>query len=149
MNSLLRVKLPFVSFPNTSGGGARNLNKTRSTKSDLILSLINDLIRVKDFYNKNPFIKEILIDAYYNDIIAKSGRIKSLLKITGECSDYIVGARFSDGLAGFENHIITYYVTREIIDAAIEKLKDAKELIDSQQSIITSLKHLFEVEYFA
>lgn len=132
MNNLLKVKLTFNHEPNRAGGGARNLNKTRETTSTTIESLISDLNRIKAFYNKNPYIKEILIDAYYNDIIAKSGRIQGLLKIIGDCNDYIVGARFSNSEPGKENHIITYYVTREIVDSAIEKLNDAKSLIDDQ-----------------
>lgn len=132
MNSLLKVKLSFSHENNRSGGGARNLNKTRTTSSSLISDLINDLKRVKEFYNKNKFIKEILVDAYYNDIIAKSGRIRSLLKSTGDCSDFIVGARFSNAPLGNENHIITYYVTRDTIDSAISRLIDAKSLIDEQ-----------------
>ena len=55
-----------------------------------------------------------------------------MLKITGDCNDYIVGARFSNSEPGKENHIITYYVTREVVDSAIEKLNDAKSLIDDQ-----------------
>lgn len=132
MNSLLKIKLTFNHEKNRAGRGARNLNKARTTSSDLLGKLIVDLRRVKDFYNKNPFIKEILIDVYYNDIIAKSGRIQNLLRSTCACSEYIVGARFSDAQPGYENHIITYYVSREIIDSAIEKLKDAITLIDDQ-----------------
>ena len=61
MNNLLKVKLTFNHEPNRAGGGARNLNKTRETTSTTIESLISDLNRIKAFYNKNPYIKEILI----------------------------------------------------------------------------------------
>ena len=80
MNNLLNVKLSFNHEPNRSGGGARNLNKSRTTKLETISNLIEDLRRVKDFFNKNKFIENVLIDAYYNDIIAKSGRIQELFK---------------------------------------------------------------------
>lgn len=132
MNSLLKVKLPFNHEKNRAAGGARNLNKSRSTSSKLIINLITDLKRIKSFYNKNKFIKEILIDVYYNDIIAKSGRIQNLFKKTKDCSEFIVGARFSDAQSGFENHIITYYLPKDIVDLAISKLLDAKSLIDEQ-----------------
>lgn len=132
MNNLLKVKLTFKSEPNRSGGGARNLNKTRSTKSSDVSNLINDLIRIESFFKNNPFIDKILVDTYYNDIISKSGRMRSILTNTGDCSDYIVGARFSNDQPGKEKHIITYYITSEDIHSAIKKLKDAKSLIDDQ-----------------
>ncbi len=132
MNNLLKIKLAFKSEPNLSGGGARNLNKTRTTKSSSISHLIEDLLRIEAFFKDNPFIKKILVDAYYNDIISKSGRMRSLLVNAGDCSDYIVGARFSDDEPGKEKHIITYYITNEDIHSAIKKLKDAESLIYEQ-----------------
>lgn len=132
MNNLLNVKLSFNHEPNRSGGGARNLNKSRTTKLETISNLIEDLRRVKDFFNKNKFIENVLIDAYYNDIIAKSGRIQELFKTSRECNDYIVGARFTSSPIGNEKHIITYYVARDTIDKTIEEMEDARDLIEFQ-----------------
>lgn len=58
--------------------------------------------------------------------------MRSLLVNAGDCSDYIVGARFSDDEPGKEKHIITYYITNEDIHSAIKKLKDAESLIYEQ-----------------
>lgn len=132
MNSLLKVKLTFEGEPNRSGGGARNLNKTRTTKSSTTSRLIEDLLRIEAFFKGNPFLDKILVDAYYNDIISKSGRMHSLLVNTGDCSDAIVGARFTDDQPGSEKHIITYYITREDLHSAIKKLQDAGSLICEQ-----------------
>ena len=133
MNNLLRVKFNFNHEPNNQSGGARNLNKTRTTTSVLVESLIADLNRIKDFYSTNERkTKDFLIDVYYNDIISKTGRISEILRINGDCNDYIVGARFSNAPLGEENHIITYYVSENILDSAIKKLKVAKRLIDEQ-----------------
>lgn len=132
MNNLLNIKLNFEHEPKRGGGAPRNLNKTRSTKSATISSLINDLKRIKAFYsNEEKYVNHILIDAYYNDIIAKSGRIQELFKINGDYNDYIVGARFSD-TAPNENHIITYYISWNILDNAILELEESKKLIDEQ-----------------
>lgn len=132
MNNLLKVKLTFKSEPNRSSGGARNLNKTRTTKSSTISCLIENLLHIEAFFKGNPFINKILVDTYYNDIISKSGRMRALLTNAGDCSDYIVGARFSNDEPGKEKHIITYYVTNEDVHSAIKKLKDAKSLIEDQ-----------------
>lgn len=132
MNNLLKIKLPFKNEPNRSGGGKRELIKTRSTKSSLVSRLIENLLYIGSFFRNNPFIDEVLIDAYYNDVIPKSRRIRSLLTDAGDCSDFIVGARFSNGKPGEEKHVITYYVTYRDIKSAIKKLQDAKSLIDEQ-----------------
>lgn len=131
MNNLLDLRLKFEHERKSGGGGVRNLNKTRSTKAELLASLIDDLKRVRAFYGKgDKYVKDILIDVYYNDIIAKSGRIQELLRSTGDCNDKIVGARFSDTTP--ENHIITYYISRNVLNDAITKLTESKKLIDNQ-----------------
>ncbi len=132
MNNLLRIKLTFNNEKNHRKSGARNLNKTRATRSSTISNLIDNLLKIKDFFEGNKFINKILVDAYYNDIISKSGRIRSVLTKSGDCSNYIVGARFSDDESEKAKHIITYYIKKEDINSAIKKLKDAKSLIDDQ-----------------
>lgn len=132
MNNLLNIKLRFEHESKNGSRGSRNLTKTRSTKSSLLERLIVDLQRIKSFYNKRDiYVDNILIDAYYNDIIAKSGRIQELFKDNNDCNDKIVGARFSESSPN-ENHIITYYISRDNIDSAIKKLKESEKLIDEQ-----------------
>ncbi len=132
MNNLLNVKLKFNHEKNSKKPGPRNLNKTRSTKANDLKKLVLDLKRVKEFYVSNDkYVNGILIDVYYNDIISKSGRIREVLTIKGECNDSIVGARFTNSLPGDENHIITHYVDKEVIDEAINKLKIAADFIDN------------------
>ena len=132
MNNLLDIKLSFAHEPKRGGGSPRNLNKTRITKSKTLEGLIDDLKRIKVFYQKeNRYVKQILLDVYYNDLISKSGRIQELLRISGDCNDNIVGARFSN-TSPKENHIITYYVTWDVLEEAIQKLSEAKKLVDEQ-----------------
>ena len=57
-----------------------------------------------------------MIDVWYNDIIAKSNRVRELLKPSKHSTnDTVVGARFSDAPEGEENHIITHYVDEKTI----------------------------------
>lgn len=132
MNNILNIKLPFQSEKNQSKPGPRNLNKDRSITLSKIEKLILDLQKVLEFYsNENRFIKHCLVDVTYVDIISKSGRIQEIFKTSKkECNDLIVGARFTNSKPGFENHIITYYITRDCVQNAISKLKKAKSFID-------------------
>lgn len=130
MNELLNIKMNFNRESNTQKFGPRNLKKYQKLSVEKIDQLINELKKVENFYNFNTkYIKNVLIDVFYNDIIAKSGRIQEILKIKGDCNENIVGARFSNAPAGDENHIITYYVTMHAIKLTINNLSYAKELI--------------------
>lgn len=131
MNNLLNIKLKFNKEKNTKKPGPRNLNRTRKTTSNDLKKLIIDLKKVKQFYVLNDkFVSGVLIDIYYNDIIAKTGRVKEVLKMKGDCNDSIVGARFTNSIPGTENHIITHYVKKETIDEAIYCLSCAASFID-------------------
>lgn len=131
MNNLLNIKLKFNYEKNINRPGPRNLNKSRKTKASDLRKLVLDLKKVKEFYSQNDkYINGVLIDVYYNDIISKSGRIKEILKNKEECNDSIVGARFTNGVPGTENHIITHYVEKNVIDSAINKILIAADYID-------------------
>lgn len=129
MNALLNIKLPFNDEKNSKRPGPRNLKTRNKVNIAHIDKLIEDLENVKNYYEHiNRVTEDILIDAVYNDIVAKTNRITEILKNKGDCNNNIVGARFSEA----ENHIITYYVPLTVIDKAIEKLKDSKQLITNQ-----------------
>lgn len=125
--------MKFASEKNISKPGARNLNKTRTTTSESMKVLLDDLMKVKKYYSSTKkYIQNVLIDVCYNDIIAKSGRMSELLRIKGDCNDTIVGARFSNDEPGKENHIITHYVTMDVIDDAAKKLKIAIKFVNEE-----------------
>lgn len=134
MNPLLQVKLRFNHEHNSQQPGPRNLRIKAETTLEKIASLINNLRAVLLFYRSEPrIIKNILIDVNYNDIIAKSNRIRELLKPVGKSpNDAIVGARFSDAPEGQENHIITYYVEQKTIQTTIEELEVVYRFISEQ-----------------
>ncbi len=133
MNKLLDIKMKFNSENNLSKPGPRNLNKKRKTTSISMKMLLEDLKKVKAFYSHNDkYIEGVLIDAYYNDIISKSGRMIELLRIKGDCNDTIVGARFSNAEFGKENHIITHYVSMDVVNDAIKKLELAINFVDEE-----------------
>ncbi len=134
MNHLLNINLPFNHEKSTIKPGPRNLTKNRKVNSLKLKSLLFDLSMVKQFYSNNDkYISQILIDVCYNDIISKSGRIIELFKEKNkDCSDLIVGAKFSEESNGNENHIITYYIKKETLNKAIEEIEIAINFIDNE-----------------
>ena len=138
MNSVLHVKMNFNKEKNEAGFGPINLRANMSVSSDKIDNLIDSLRSVIRYYQKRTeakLLKKLLVDVCYNDIIAKSNRIKEILKPKGaSTNDIIVGARFSDAPVGEENHIITYYVDIDTIDETINKLGVVKRFIDGELS---------------
>ena len=112
MNPLLQVKLRFSHERNNQKPGPRNLKAIAQTTVEMIDMLIEELNSVLRYYRNSPkIIQGILVDVNYNDIIAKTNRIREVLKPAGRAiNDVVVGARFSDAQDGEENHIITYYI---------------------------------------
>lgn len=130
MNNLLRVKLKFTPEKRTNGFSDRNFTSDRYADIEKIDELIDSLNSVKAYYKtQTPLLKHALIDIRYNDIIAKSNRVRELLKGRKAPDNTIVGARFSDAEPGFENHIITHYVEFFTIDSTIQKLNFAKRFL--------------------
>lgn len=131
MNPLLQIKLRFTGEKNNQKPGARNLRAKAETSTQKIDELIDSLRAVLRFYKDNPRItNDVMIDVWYNDIIAKSNRVRELLKPSRHSTnDTVVGARFSDVPEGEENHIITHYVDEKTINKTIEELQVAKEFL--------------------
>ena len=71
--------MPFRNESNPAGVVRINLRKNSKTTVEKIDYLIEDLYSVLRYYQDSPqIIKNILIDVNYNDIIAKSRRIKEV-----------------------------------------------------------------------
>jgi hypothetical protein len=134
MNPLLQVKLRFSNEKNPQKPGHRNLRSHAETSSDKIGELIDDLHAVLRYYRGLPkIVHGLLVDVHYNDIIAKTNRVREVLKPRrGSTNDCVVGARFSDSPEGQENHTITYYVDEDTVKRTIQNLKIAKDFLDAR-----------------
>ena len=134
MNPLLQVKLRFSHERNNRRPGPRNLKSNAETTTEMIKSLCEELKSVLRYYRNSPRILQgFLVDVHYNDIIAKSNRIRELLKPSGKTTnDVVVGARFSEAPEGEENHIITYYVDGATIERTINDLQVIKRFLSVQ-----------------
>lgn len=142
MNNLLSIKATFEHEKNNQIPGPKNLRARNETTVGKIETLINDLNKVRVFYEKEPkFIRNCLVDVFYNDIIAKSNRVIELLKDKGQNEEHIVGARFTQDNPGFENHIITYYVSLKAVIDTITNLKIIKNFIIQELNGIATSKN--------
>lgn len=148
MNPILQVKLRFDKEKNESAFGAANLRAKASVSSKKIDQLSENLRAVLRYYQEKPqILKNILIDICYNDIIAKSNRVKELLKPFGiDVNDVVVGARFSDDSDGKENHIITYYVDVGTIKRTLSDLDIIKRFIENELDGNATAKNFNEAD---
>ena len=148
MNSILQVKLRFDKEKNKSPFGSINLRAAMSVSLEKIDVLSESLRTVLRYYRDKPkILNKLLVDVCYNDIIAKSNRIKELLKPSAtNINDIIVGARFSDAPDGEENHIITYYVDVETINTTLNELGIVKQFIKGELDGKATAKNFNETD---
>lgn len=134
MNPLLQVKLRFEREKNPQKPGAKNFRAKHGTSVEDIDRLLESLRAVLRYYRGVPkILDKMMLDINYNDIIAKSNRVKYLFRYNGtDPNDLVVGARFSNAAEGEENHIITYYIDEDTINHAIENLEIAKRFLIDQ-----------------
>ncbi len=131
MNNVLELKgKRFVQADKKFTGGGTAMNSKMEVTTKHLLKLKNQLVKIKEFWNKEkkPF-EGILVSVYYNKIVAKSNRISGILK--GNISnESIVGAKFNESKS---KHIITYFLD----------LKDLNKSIDLLSSSANILTHKF------
>ncbi len=131
MNNLLQLKGTFEQASSSSRPGAPNLPAGKSVKVSHLKQLQKNLIELKKFWSKENIVSGALVSVYYNKVAAKSNRIQGLLSksdITANSS--IVGARFIRDES--PKHVITHYVSIEIIDESIERLNRCINLLNEK-----------------
>lgn len=89
-------------------------------------NLHNSLVKTREFWYGNKVIDGILISVYYDRIVAKSNRISGYLNGGRNFTpiDTVVGAKFNSEKS---KHVITHYITRDILDKTI---KISNQIID-------------------
>ena len=109
----------------------------KSVKVVQLEKLRNDLVELKRLWSKENVFEGALISVYYNKIAAKSNRIRGLLSNGSDSANSsIVGARFTDD--GSPKHIITHYVSFEIIDESIKRLNQSIDLLNKRYNGVIS-----------
>lgn len=131
MNNLLQLKGRFEQASSNSRPGAPKLPVGKSVKVKQLENLLSNLIELKEFWRKQQLLPGALISVCYNKIAAKSNRIQGLLgKGAYTPNKSIVGARFS--LDGSPKHIITHYISHDIIDESIFRLRNCISILKKE-----------------
>ncbi len=95
MNNLLELKGNFESIAGEKHGGPASMPKDGVVKVAKIDVLIKELKSISEFWDKDDLILGALVDILYIRTIAKSNRVKQLLKYNRvDPNDKVVGARF-------------------------------------------------------
>ncbi|MEA4820801.1 MAG: S8 family peptidase [Erysipelotrichales bacterium] len=130
MNSLLQLKGQFEQAASTNRPGPPNLPAKQSVKISKLEKLRNNLLQLKVYWNKQTLLPGALVTVHYNKVAAKSNRIQSLLSQgSSKPNNTIVGAKFS--LDDSPKHIITHYVSRDVLTDTIEKLEICIDILKS------------------
>lgn len=151
MNDVLHLKGRLEQAKKQGRPGSAKLPAAQSIATPKLEKLRDDLLRFKKDWSKEQLLPGALISVFYNKVAAKSNRIDYLLsKGKQEANDSVVGARFYDESS--PKHIITHYVSMDVIDTSIEALKNAALLLDSEfggkisQTTIEKIKE-FKIDY--
>ena len=95
MNNLLQLKCQFEHKKNNRPYVVENLPNDASVRANHIFELKSQLEGILKYWISNTLIDGALFSAYYNKVVAKSNRIKSLFGTSYiKANDLICGARF-------------------------------------------------------
>lgn len=121
MNDLLELKGKLESSKYT-GTVIVQLPTTKTISTKILIKLKSDLERLEKFWRDKSVIPGALISVYYNRVIPRSSRLKSLFSVGSEPSnDYVKGVRFSD--VNDKKHIITYYIGKDTLKKSISRIE--------------------------
>ena len=128
-NNLLKLGLKFeeIGFDGTYQETWSN----NVLSSNDVKKYLNDLIRLKKYWDNEDILPGALISVYYNRTIPKTARITRLFsKDAAPTSNYIKGVRYADTNAINKKHIFTYYIDKDALTLSIERLKKVINLLD-------------------
>jgi serine protease AprX len=131
MNNILQLKGHFEQKKRNSQPGPPNIRTGQKVPTDHLLELKHDLERVREFWINEKIDINPLVSVYYTDVVAKSHRIKCLLKSKRSPNATIVGAKFRNNQDGTEpKHVITHCIPQSAIIDSINKLDIAISIIN-------------------
>src|SRR5574344_316462 len=129
MNHLIELHGDLTSNPASPGGSFPTLPKGASVSSAKLHKLIEDLDGLKNYWAEQDLIPGALVSALYTRIISKTDRIRGFFSTdTFPVDDNIVGAKFV--FQGVKKHQITYYFSKERLNASIDTAKEVERVID-------------------
>lgn len=143
MNEVLQLKGSFKSGKYKGNVGAPSLPKGQKVSAEHIKKLIVQLIEIETFWKKETIIGGALISVHYNRVVAKSNRIKVLLKESGKTTNESVrGAKFEypNGDASNPRHVFTHFICMDALRNTIELLDELAKYLDKEfKGVITDV----------
>ena len=135
MNDLLNLKGTFQQENRNSRPGPPSLPANTKVSVQHMKKLFDELLILKDYWQKENVITGALISVQYIDVIAKSRRISGFLsKGSVTANSSVVGAKFADEITPdniiSRKHIITHYVSLAILDESIRRLSSSIEVVE-------------------
>ncbi len=131
MNNLLQLKGRFEQKSRVNGAVISKLSTGKSVKVSRLQNLLNNLRELQIYWQDQDLLPGALITAHYIKVAAKSNRLQALLgKGTNIPNQSIVGAKFSSD--GSPKHIITHYVTKDILNKSIILLTHSIEILNQK-----------------
>ena len=133
MNDLLEVKFSFKTSDATRRPGPVKLPTGGEVTSKKLRRLADDLAEVSQYWIEHEgVVQDAFVSVHYDRVIAKSNRLKALLKQGSTLPDMSVcGARFGRNRKDELCHIITHYVPRNCIEKSEGLLRTGAGLVDS------------------
>lgn len=131
MNKMLKLRGQFKQKKRNASFGPQQMKSGVTVVNSHIEKIILDLEKCKIYWQDKKLIDGALISIEYVDIVPKSRRVSSIFT-----NEKIVGAKFTeDG----KKHIITYYIDKDVIDKAINKLNLINDCIKNElQGLVTN-----------
>jgi hypothetical protein len=132
LNNLLQLKGRFEQASrSTDGFGAPNLPAGQSVNVSKLQDLLKNLKELREYWKGQSLLPGALISVHYIKVAAKSNRVQALLgNNSNKSNNSIVGAKFS--LDASPKHIITHYVSRDILNESIQRLIDSISILNQQ-----------------
>lgn len=131
MNNLLHLKGNFEQIARVNGVVISTLPTGKSVKVARLQNLLNNLKELQTYWQGQNLLSGALITAHYIKVAAKSNRLRALLgKGKKTPNQSVVGAKFS--LDGSPKHIITHYITKEILNESIILLTHSIDIVNQK-----------------
>lgn len=133
MNNLIQLKGKMTPRTNPSRGGGIKLPLNTVVNVSDLENVKKDLEKLYEYWKNKELIEGALINVYYNRIVPKSKRIKTILfkSSNDNSADFIKGARYGR-INEKMNHIITYHIPLENIVFNINKLEECIKILKEQ-----------------
>lgn len=135
MNQILQLKGRFEQKKNASRIGATSLPKESCVDVNQLEKFKNDFKEILSYWRKKNLIENVLVGVYYNEVIAKSNRVRGLLSKSGvDINSTIVGAKFREGYDSFykknkKKHTIVYCVSPNTIEKSIQNIDEVIKVL--------------------